>query len=124
MFGTMTFSQVFCAALALAVVTACSAPLSSQATSEPREIAHMQPMREGNNDTVVGFDVHGTRMDVSIDLNEWETIDDDADQAIKDDAMRRWKEAWSVENPGKHATLTVRLLDYHGRLFFTETGKV
>ncbi len=119
----MTISRVFCAALVLAVVTACSAP-SPQAASEAHAVAHMQPMREGNDDTVVGFEVHGTRMDVSIDLNAWETIDDDADQAIKDDAMRRWKEAWSAENPGKHATLTVRLRDYHGRTFFTETGKV
>ncbi len=120
----MTISRVFSAGLALVAVTACSAAQSPQAASEAREIAHMQPMRQGNNDTVVGFDAHGTRMDVSIDLNEWETIDDDADQAIKDDALDRWKEAWSAENPGKHATLTVRLLDYHGRLFFTETGKV
>ena len=84
----------------------------------------MQPMRTEYDTTVLGFDVHGTRLDVAIDLNLWESIDDTADQAIKDEALRLWKEAWTREHPGMHATLTVRLRDSHGRAFFTETTKV
>jgi len=119
----MTLYRVFSAALAFVVISACSGP-SPQEASLAREMAYMQPMRSESNDTVVGFDIKGTQMSVGIDLNEWETIDDDADQAIKTEALSRWKTAWSKENPGKHATLTVRLVDYHGHEFFRETAKV
>jgi hypothetical protein len=119
----MTLYRVFSTALALVVISACSGP-SPQEAGLAREMAYMQPMRSESNDTVVGFDIKGTQMSVGIDLNEWETIDDDADQAIKTEALRRWKTAWSKENPGKHATLTVRLVDYHGHEFFRETAKV
>jgi hypothetical protein len=119
----MSMYRVFCAVLGLAAACACSGP-SAQDAGTARETAHMQPMRSAYDDTVVGFDPHGTRMDVAIDLNAWETIDDDADAAIKVEALRRWKEAWTAENPGKHATLLVRLIDYHGHEFFRETAKV
>jgi len=119
----MTLYRVFSAALAFVVISACSGP-SPQEASLAREMAYMQPMRSESNDTVVGFDIKGTQMNVGIDLNEWETIDDDADQAIRTEALSRWKTAWSKENPGKHATLTVRLVDYHGHEFFRETAKV
>ena len=118
----MAIYRGFSAALALVVIGACSGP-SPEETSLARETAYMQPMRAEHNDTVVGFDIHGTQMNVGIDLNEWETIDDAADQAIKTEAMARWKAAWTRENPGKHATLTVRLVDYHGHEFFRESAK-
>ena len=80
----------------------------------------MQPMRgDVYSNAVTGFDIHGTRMDVSIDLNQYSLIDEASDDAIKQDALNRWKDGWRAENPGKHATLTVRLLDYH-----SETAKV
>ena len=119
----MAIYRVFSAALALVVISACSGP-SPEEASLARETASMQPMRAEFNDTVVGFDIHGTQMSVGIDLNEWETIDDAADQAIKTEALSRWKTAWSKENPGKHANLTVRLIDYHGHEFFRESAKV
>jgi hypothetical protein len=119
----MTLYRVFSAALVLGVVCACGGPTPQEA-SLAREIAAMQPMRGAFDGTVVGFDAKDTRLDVGIDLNQWETIDDDADQAIKTEALDRWKKAWSKENPGKHATLTVRLIDYHGREFFRESAKV
>jgi len=119
----MTLYRVFSAASALVVLGACAGPSATEAGAA-RETAAMQPMRGEFDDTVVGFDAKGTRLDVAIDLNEWETIDDDADQAIKTEALDRWKKAWSKENPGKHATLTVRLIDYHGREFYRESAKV
>jgi hypothetical protein len=87
-------------------------------------MAYMQPMRADSANTVVGFAVQGTRIDVAVDPNLWQALDDGGDQAIKTEALSRWKTAWSEENPGRHATLTVRLIDYRGHEFFRETTKV
>jgi len=119
----MTLSRVFSVALVLGVVCACAGPTPQEA-SLAREMTAMQPMRGEFDDTVLGFDVAGSQISVGIDLNQWETIDDDADQAIKSEALDRWKKAWSKEHPGEHATVTVRLVDYHGHAFFRESAKV
>jgi len=116
------------AAIALALLAACSpAPSASEAAAQ-REIAHMAPMKTNPaySTTVTGFDVSGSgrRVDVSIDLNQYESIDDDAVDALKAEALRRWKEAWLAENEGKHATLAVRFLNYFGKPFLTENAKV
>jgi ABC-type glycerol-3-phosphate transport system substrate-binding protein len=118
-------TRMFAAAFAMLIAAACSSAPSPQEASYDREIARMQPMRgDVYSNAVTGFDISGTRMDVSIDLNQYSLIDDDADDAIKRDALNRWKDGWRAENSGKHATLTVRLLDYHGKPWFTETATV
>jgi hypothetical protein len=118
----MAMYRVFSAALALVIFGACSGT-SPQEAGVAREIAYMQPMRADSDNTVVGFATQGTRMDVAIDLNLWQQLDDGGD-GIKTEALDRWKTAWSKENPGRHATLTVRLIDYRGHEFFRETAKV
>lgn len=114
------------AALALAVLAGCSAARSPQEAATDRELAHLAPMKTnpGYGGAVTGFDVEGTRLDMSVDLNQYESIDEDSADYLKVEALRRWKEAWTSENRGKHAKLTVRMLNYYGKPFLTESAKV
>jgi hypothetical protein len=111
-------------AFVLAGATACSSPSPAEAMAA-REIAHLTPMKASSQNVVTGFDLRDdTTLVVSVDLNQYASIDADADTALQVEALKRWREAWTVEHPHKHAKLTVLFIDYHGKPFSTEKTSV
>ncbi len=84
----------------------------------------MNPIRKTTDDIATGFQPEGNRIDISIDLSGYQDLSGDSIPPFQAYAMKNWKAAWRKENPGKHATLTVRFLDYTGKPFFSESAKV
>ncbi len=115
------------ASFALAVLlslAACSAPPTSQQVrhaSERTQLARLQNTYAG---TIVGFDFHGTTVDVSVDLNQLYSISEDDENALKAATLRAWRSAWLQTHPRRHAALTVRFIDFRGNLESSRSVKV
>lgn len=109
--------------VAIATIAACSpAPSPSQKT-DAAERAAMAPLKASYPDAVMGFDFHGTTLDVSIDMNGLISLDEDQEDALKKAAVSRWRSTWRASHPHQHGTLTIRLIDFQGRPEFTATTK-
>lgn len=120
----MSNRRIAGAALALATLAGCAGSTSPQATAADAETTALAPLRAKYDNTVTGFDVNGTRVDVSLDLDKFDSMDPNDMPGFKADVLRAWSAAWSAQHPHQHAVLTVRFLDYFGKTVTTETSKV
>lgn len=111
----------FAAAAVLLTLIACNAQPSPDEQRETTERAGMTPLKDHYPDVVTGFDFHGNSVDVSVDPNGEMDLDDDKDAAMKAEALRRWRAAWTQTHPGAHGTLTVRVIDFRGTLYWKGT---
>lgn len=84
----------------------------------------MEPFKSKYSDTIMGFDFKGTSVDISIDANALMSMDDDSEAALKSQAIRDWANTWRNTHPGKHATVTLRILDFRGTQYAKEFAKV
>jgi hypothetical protein len=112
-------SAVFAALLA-----ACSSPAPQQ-RAQDAEIAAMAPLKQHYTELVAGFEVRPqTTLVVSVDLQNYIEADDSRIEAMKRDALRRWRSAWLSEHPHGHGELQVRFIDFIGRKVATERTTV
>lgn len=109
--------------VAAALIAACSSSPNAAQETDAAERAAMAPLKSAYPDAVMGFDFHGTTVDVSIDLNGLVSLDEDTEAAMKKAAVARWHSTWMAAHPNQHATLTIRFIDFQGHPEFTETTK-
>lgn len=114
------------ALLAVLALAGCSQPAAPRAAdpAAAREIQAITPLKAQYKPVITGIDVKGTTLDVFIDAEQFSSMDYDVDQAMKAQALKRWREAWKANHPGEHATLRVRLRNYFGEDVFSESAKV
>ncbi|MBV9262892.1 MAG: hypothetical protein JO324_01135 [Candidatus Eremiobacteraeota bacterium] len=106
------------------LVAACASP-SSQERMSGAEISDMSALKRQYPDVVSGFDLRPRdTLVVSLDLQHYIEMDDDAVVALKRDALERWRAVWVRHHPGEHATLHLRLIDFIGRKVADETTRV
>lgn len=110
-------------ALLLVALLASCAPPSPQAQIEDAERAAMTSLKTQNPDIIMGFDFHGSGVDVSIDVNQFVTLDPDDEAALEADALKRWRTVWIASHPRQHAKLTLRFLDFRGRVQYRGSAK-
>ena len=108
--------------LTFALLCACSSPSPAQQT-EQRERDLMGQLKTKYPDVVMGFDFHGTAVDVSIDPNGMIALGEDDEAAMKAAALQRWKTTWIQTHPGAHATVTVHLIDFRGKPYYSASTK-
>ena len=111
------------AALSLAFLAACASAPTAQERAAATEQSVLAPLKAKYPDIVTSFDISGKRLDLSIDANGYIRTGDDAIAAFKGEAGAAWRKAWMKAHPGKHATLTLRFVDYVNRTWFHETLK-
>jgi hypothetical protein len=113
---------------ALAVVAALAAGCTSYAqkpSAEADEMAAMAPLKREYSDVVMGFDVHpASTLVISVDLQGYIDTDYDTLDAMRRNALARWRAAWVAAHPHAHATLHVRFIDFIGRKVATESTTV
>jgi hypothetical protein len=109
--------------LTLALGTACAPHPTAQEQIDATETAALAPLKAKYPDIVVAFDPKGTRLDISIDANGYISIGDDDVERFKASASHDWLAAWTLAHPHQHAQLTVRLVDFMGRVWVTEHTK-
>jgi hypothetical protein len=114
------------ALLAVLMLAGCSQPAapSSADIAAAREMRTVAPLKMQYKPVITGIDVHGTTLDIFVDRELMSEMDGPVEQAMEDQALKRWRDAWKSNNPGKHATLHVRFRNYFGEDVFSESAKV
>lgn len=114
------------AALALLMLAACSQPAPPGAADKmgAREESAVAPLKAQYKPVITSIDVTGTTLDVFVDAERMSEMDGPVEQAMEDQALKRWRSVWTADNPGKHATLRVRFRNYFGEDVFSESAKV
>ncbi|MBV8196891.1 MAG: hypothetical protein JO263_02040, partial [Candidatus Eremiobacteraeota bacterium] len=97
------------------LVAACGSPSLQERTADA-EIHDMGALKRQYPDVVSGFDLrpHDTLV-VSLDLQHYIEMDDDAVVALKRDALERWRAVWLRHHPHEHGILYLRFIDFIGR---------
>ncbi len=111
-------------AAALFALGACASQPSPSQQVHATERAAMAPLKAHYPDVVMGFDFHGTTVNVSVDSNQLYQMDDDKEAALKAEALRTWRTAWLDAHPHQHGTLTMRIIDFRAVEQFHSQTKV
>jgi len=106
--------------LLLALGTACAPQPTPAQRIAAKEIAALAPLKAKYPDIVTALDPSGKRLDIAIDANGYISAGDDELDAFRAAAPRAWRAAWDAAHPGEHAKLTVRLVDFIGRVWLTQ----
>jgi hypothetical protein len=107
--------RFFAHAMVATLAVACSSP-SAQERMNDAELAAVAPLRTQYSGVVMGFDIRPpTTLIVSLDLQSYFDMDDDAVAAMQRNVLRHWRSAWSAAHPHAHAVLHVRFIDFIGR---------
>jgi hypothetical protein len=102
-------------AVAATLAVACGSPSAQERTTDA-ELAAVAPLRAQYSGVVMGFDIRSPEtLIVSLDLQSYFDMDDDAVAAMQRNVLRRWRAAWSAAHPHAHAVLHVRFIDFIGR---------
>jgi hypothetical protein len=105
------------------VLAACTQP-SAQDRIEAAERAALAPLKAKYSDLILGYDFHGRAVDISVDLQAYDDMDDDAEAAMERRALRDWRSAWLSQHPHDHGVLTVRFLDFRAETITKESVRV
>lgn len=123
----MTVRRRICAAAVLTgmLLGGCTpTALSPAQRIAAHELQRLAPLQTQYKDVVTGLDVQGQTLSVFVDVDNLYSIDEQREDALKAQALARWRRVWSSAHPHAHATLTVLLRDYYGKTVFTERGRV
>jgi hypothetical protein len=120
----MTDLRTFARIALLGALAACSAPTPQQRI-EQAELNDLAALKRQYPEVVSGFDLRlKNTVIVSLDLQHYIEMDDDAVDALKRDTLARWRAAWITQHPHAHAVLLVRFIDFIGRRVADESTKV
>ncbi len=106
-----------------ALIAACSPPPQERiADAELHDLGALKRQYPG---VVAGFDLRpNNTLIISLDLQHYIEMDDDAVVALKRDALERWRSVWVRRHPHAHGTLHLRFIDFIGRKVADETARV
>jgi hypothetical protein len=117
----MTGLRFLAHAVVATLAVACSSP-SARERTDAAELAAVAPLKTQYSGVVMGFDIRQPdTLIVSLDLQSYLDMDDDAVAAMEATALRRWRSAWESSHPHAHARLRVRFIDFIGRKVATLT---
>ncbi len=108
------------------MLAGCSqpAPHGAADAAAARELRAVEPLKAQYKPVITGIDVKGATLDFFVDAELMSEMDGPVEQGMEDQALKRWRLAWTANNPGKHATLHVRFRNYFGEDVFSESAKV
>ncbi len=108
------------------MLAGCSQPAAPSATdtTATREESAVASLKTQFKPVITGIDAKGTTLDIFVDAELMSEMDGPVEQAMEDQALKRWRDTWKFNNPGKHATLHVRFRNYFGEDVFSESAKV
>lgn len=82
------------------------------------------PLKEKYKDVVTGVEVKDRTLTLYVEPNAMSMMDEDAEAAMKADALKRWKTVWVRTHPHKHGTVRMVVRDYLGRELSTSSAAV
>lgn len=113
------------AALGLTLLCGCTQPAAAPADpAASRELKAMSYLKATYKDVVTGTDVKGSTLLVYVDVNNLQSMDEQAEDQLEATALQRWKTAWSAAHPHEHGTVRLSLRDYYGTEVYHSSAKV
>ncbi len=110
--------------IALAALLAACGP-TQQERAQQAELNDLAQLKRRYPDVVMGFDLRrDDTLVISLDLQQYIGMDDDAVKALKRDSLARWRAAWIAEHPHEHAVLHLHFIDFIGRHVADEATRV
>jgi hypothetical protein len=109
------------------MLAACGPAATTSAGGNPtlaQEQSAVASLKTKYKDVVQGTDVKGNTLLVYVDVDNMYSMDEDAEDAMKADALNRWKAVWTKAHPHKHATLHLSMRDYYGKEVYASSAKV
>jgi hypothetical protein len=108
----------------LLALTACSSQ-SPDERAQSQETAALASLKQKYPDVVMGFDFkpHDTLV-VSLDLQNYDGMNDDDQDRMKKDILAAWRSAWQQTHPGEHATIRTQIIDFVGRTIARQDASV
>ncbi|MBV8435360.1 MAG: hypothetical protein JO029_13865 [Candidatus Eremiobacteraeota bacterium] len=112
-------------ALVLLLTLAACSSQSPEERAQSQELAALAPLKQRYSDVVMGFDFkpHDTLV-VSLDLQNYNGMNDDDQDKMKSAILAAWKSAWEQAHPGQHATIHTQILDFIGRTIARQDASV
>lgn len=95
---------------------------SSPATD--REQQSVSNLKTRYKDIVTGTDVQNQTLAVYVDVDKLYSMDEDAEAAMKRQALSEWKRVWSAAHPHGHATLHLSMRDFYGKEIYAASTHV
>lgn len=111
------------AALAFALA-GCAQPAAPTNTVAAREQNAVAPLKAKYKDVITGLEVKDRTLVMYVEPNAMSSMDEDAEAAMKAEALNRWKTAWVKEHPRQHGVLRLDVRDYFGREISTNSTTV
>lgn len=100
-------------------------PKSVQAAIAHREILELQPtVNRYKPQAVMGFDIKGTTLMLSVDAEGWSQLDEATETGLKDSVLSKWARVWGKYHPRQHATLRLLVQNYYGQEITSQTRHV
>ena len=115
-----TIGLVLCAA----VLASCSTPAPSGDTVLQKEQSAVAALKPKYKEIVMGTDVKDRTLILYVDVDKLYSMDEDAEDAMKTDALNRWKAVWASAHPHKHGTVHLSLRDYYGKEIYAGSATV
>lgn len=73
------------------------------------------PLKTKYKDVITGVQVKDRTLVVYVEPNAMYSMDEDAEAAMKADALGRWKKVWAGAHPHEHGAVHLVVSDYFGR---------
>jgi len=100
-------------------------PKTAQGIVTLQETAELQPLvNRYKAQAVMGFDIKGTTLALSVDAERWSELDEGSEAALKDSVLGAWTRAWARHHPHQHATLRMLVQNYYGQEITSQSARV
>ncbi len=111
-------------ALLAAVLAACSsAPAPNIDPALAKEQDAVATLKTKYAGVVTGTDVKDRTLLMYVDVNAMSEMDEDAESAMKADALQRWKSVWLRAHPHKHGVVHLSVRDYYGKEIYSSSAR-
>lgn len=84
----------------------------------------MAPLKTKYKDVITGTEIRDRTLVIYVEPNAMYSMDEDAEAAMKADALQRFKAAWTRTHPHTHGVLRLDVRDYFGREIGTSSTSV
>ncbi|MDQ6932389.1 MAG: hypothetical protein M3160_04340 [Candidatus Eremiobacteraeota bacterium] len=104
--------RLLCAAVSLWTMYGCSSPSQQKATTQAQEVSAVERATWKYHRTIKGITVKGETLMVSVDDHDWDALDADVQDAIRDSALSAWAKTWREHHPHRKARLRISIMGY------------
>jgi len=101
-------------AVSLFFTSGCSSPPRASTKLADQEIGAVQRATRNYHRTIKSITIKGDLLMVSVDDQDWDALDPDVQDAIRDTALNAWAKTWKNHHPRQKGTLRVSVMGYFG----------